>query len=120
MEMRKVMKQGPTPMPWLYSRLNRLVLCLFAVQPHPNLVIRDEVPGDAIAGREAVLHFLFEERRVDAPGDFVHGNATFLGSGAFDFGFDFDFRVEGDVCYLVTVRERHEDVRAVPRGDVER
>lgn len=110
------MKQGLMAMRRLFTRRHLPVLLLYAVQPDPNLIIRNEVPRDAIAGREAVLHLLFEERRVDASGDFVYGNSALFGSGAFDF----DFRVEGHVRYLAAVRERHEDIRAGPRGDIER
>jgi hypothetical protein len=46
----------------------------------------------------------------------VYGNCACLGSGTFDF----DFRVERHVRHLAAVRERHEDIRAGPRGDIER
>lgn len=112
-----VMKQGLMAMRRLSSRLHLFIrLLLFAVQHGPDLVIRGEVPSDAITRREAVLHLLVEERLANTPGDFVDGNSAFLGSGAYDF----DIRVKGHVRYLVAVRERHEDVCAGPWGDVER
>jgi hypothetical protein len=71
-----------------------------------------------------MLHFLLEERRVNAPGDFVDGDSAFLrlGSGGCGCDFDFDFRVERQVRYLGASagQERDVDRCAGPRGDGER